>query len=108
MRTSELQEAVSRIELLIDDAALLCRAYAASPDELRSCLADLGRCSDEAKAAVEQGQDEEGILAKVEALEHLGDRALRACREGAVLDPRLREVLAQVCDEIAALKQRLH
>jgi hypothetical protein len=108
MRANELQESVSRIELLVDDAALACRAYAASPDELRSCLAELDRCSDEAKAAVEQGQDEEGIRAKVEALEHLGDRALRACREGAVLDPRLRDAVQQVCDEISALKQQLH
>lgn len=108
MQASQLQECVSRIELLVDDATFACRAYAASPDELRSCLAALDRCSDEAKVAVEQGQDEEGIRAKVEALEHLGDRALRACREGAVLDPRLREAVQQVREEIADLMRQLH
>lgn len=108
MQARQLQQGISRIEQSIDDAALACRASAMPSDALRSCISELDRRSDEAKAAVEQGQDEEGIRVKVEALEALGDRASRACREGGVIDPQLRDAVKQVQDEISALMQQFH
>jgi hypothetical protein len=108
MQARQLQQGISRIEQSIDDAAIACRASAMPSDALRSCISELDRRSDEAKAAVEQGQDEEGIRAKVEALEALGDRAVRACREDGVIDPQLRDAVQQVRDEISALMEQLH
>jgi hypothetical protein len=108
MQARQLQQGISRIEQSIDDAALACHASAMPPEALRSCISELDRRSGEMEAAVEQGADEEGIRAKVEALEALGNRALRACREGGVIDPQLRDAVQQVYDEISALMQQLH
>lgn len=107
MQARQLQQSISRIEQSIDDAALACHASAIPPEALRSCISELDRRSDEVEAAVERGEDEEGIRAKVEALEALGDRALRACREGGVIDPQLRDAVQHVHDEISTLMQQL-
>jgi hypothetical protein len=57
---------------------------------------------------VMQSSDEARIVQCVDDLESLGDEAKRVCRMDAQMEPRLKEAVTRVHDELSDLKHKLH
>jgi len=108
MQTSQIQERFSTIERCVDQAAILCRTNHAVPDELRECLTDLERESDEAKQIAQSETDDERIRQCADKLEELGNRAMQACKHAANVDPHVQNAVSQAHDAISSLKHQLH
>lgn len=108
MQASQVKQEYPRIEQFIDNAAQLCQTNRNVPEELRNCLSELDRESDQTMQVLEQEQDENRIVECVDRLEKLGDRAMQACRQAGNIDEQMQKAVQQAHDAISDLKHRLH
>jgi hypothetical protein len=108
MQTSQIREEFAGIKQRIDNATTACQISNAVPDELRECLGELGRESDQARQVIEVENNENRIRQYVDRLEKLGDRAMHACRQDTNVDPQVADVVREAHDAISSLKHRLH
>ena len=108
MHLHHVKERLSFIEQCIDDAALACRETGFAPEELKAWVRELDRRSDELGFAIEHDADNGRLLACLEMLEEIGDRAVEACRELRHIDPQLRTAVQTAHQEIATLRRQLH
>jgi hypothetical protein len=109
MQTSQVQQSLSRIERCIDDAVLACRDDSLAPTDLRACIADLDRRSDEALQLVNRGASDDNLRDCVDSMERVGDRAMKAARgRDGQIDRQLRDAVQRAHDEISQLKHQLH
>ncbi|MCM5680586.1 hypothetical protein M8A51_13720 [Schlegelella sp. S2-27] len=108
MQPQHVKERLSFIEQCIDDAALACRETGFAPEELKAWVRELDRRADELGTAIDRDDDPGRLLACLETLEEIGDRAVEACRELRHIDPQLRSAVQTAHHEIASLRQQLH
>lgn len=108
MQASQVKEVFPRIEQCIDQAAQLCQMNDNVPDDLRNCLTELDRESDQTKQMLEQEQNDNRIFECVDKLEKLGDRAMQACKQAGNIDNDMKQAVRQAHDAISDLKHRLH
>lgn len=108
MQASQIQERFSNIEQCVDNAAIACQGSDAVPEELRNCLSELDRESDQAKQIVQSENNDERIRQCVDKLEEIGDRAMQACRQAGNVDPQVQTAVSQAHDAISTLKRQLH
>jgi conjugal transfer/entry exclusion protein len=110
MQASQVKQEFPRIEQMIDNAAQLCQTSGNVPDELRNCLSELDRESDQTMQMLEQEQEQNDsrIIECVDRLEKLGDRAMQACRQAGNIDQGMQQAVQEAHDAISDLKHRLH
>lgn len=108
MQASQVKQEFPRIDQFIDNATQLCQTNRNVPDELRNCLSELDRESDQTMQVLEQEQNENRIVECIDRLEKLGDRAVQACRQAGNIDEQMQKAVQQAHDAISNLKHRLH
>lgn len=108
MQLQHVKDRLSFIEQCIDDAALACRETGFAPEELKAWVRELDRRSNELGTAVADDADADRLLACLEMLEEIGDRAVEACRDLRHIDPQLRTAVQTARHEIATLREQLH
>ncbi len=107
MQVSEIKRQFNHIEQTIDQATQACRMSQGVPSDLKQCITELDRQTDEARQVM-QSQDESRIRECVDDLEELGDRAKRACEMSENVDDGLRDAVMQAHRELSDLKHQLH
>ncbi len=107
MQISEIKRQFNHIEQTIDQATQVCKMSPGVPPELKQCITELDRQTDEARQVM-QSQDESRIRECVEDLEELGDRAKRACESADNVDEGVRDAVMQAHNELSDLKRQLH
>ena len=108
MQPNQVMDYFSSIQQSIGNAAELCQITSDVPEDVRECLSELERESDQARRALENEDNDNRIIQCIDRLEQLGDRAIEACREaGDAVDPLLEDATQQARDAIAELKRRL-
>ncbi|HYD80762.1 MAG TPA: hypothetical protein VEC06_13210 [Paucimonas sp.] len=109
MEARQVKERFPGIERCIDRAAQLCRITKAVPEDLRACIRELDRESDETRQLLAYEDNDNRIIQSIEKLEKLGDRAVRACLQaGNTVDQEVQDAVQQAHDAISSLKHRLH
>ena len=107
MQVNEIQQRFRRIERTIQQANQACRSDTSAPQELRDCVQQLNRQSQQVKQVL-QSEDTHRIRQCVDDLELLGDRAQRACERADDLNDTIRTAVDQVHNELSTLKHQLH
>lgn len=108
MQASQVKDEFPRIERYIDNAVQLCQTNSNVPDELRNRLGELEKESGQASSILKQEQNENKIVACVDRLEELGDRAMDACKKGSNVDAQVKQAVQQAHGALSDLKHRLH
>lgn len=108
MQASHVKDEFPKIEQYIGNAAQLCQTSSNVPEELRSRLGDLEKESSQAASMLQQEQNENEIIACVDRLEELGDRAMQACKQGSNVDDQVQQAVRQAHGALSDLKHRLH
>lgn len=108
MQLSEVRQSFSRIEQCIDDAARTCQTMGSIPNDLKQCVQELDRRTDEAKEFIAHETDETRIRQCVDDLEQLGDRAMQTCRQAGNVDSMLQGKIQDAHNELSRLKHQLH
>lgn len=108
MQPNLVRDYFSSVEQSIGNAADLCQVTSGVPDDVRECLSELERESEQARRMLEQEDDDNRIIQTIDRLEKLGDRAIDACREaGNAVDPQVEHAAQAARDAIADMKRRL-
>lgn len=108
MQPNQVKDALPQIDRHARNAAQLCQTSANVPDELRQCIGELERETGQAASMVREEQNAQRILDCVDHLEELGDRAMRACKEGGNVDGQVEQAVKTVHGAISDLKHQLH
>jgi len=109
MQPQQVKNAFPPIAQHIDEAARLCQTSSNVPEELRKSVSELARESGQAKSTLAQEQNEQNIVACVDRLEKLADRAMQACKQsGNNIDEPLRQAVWQAHGGLSDLKHRVH
>lgn len=107
MQMSEIQQQFKNIEQTVGQASQACQSSADVPSSLKECISELNRQTGQASQIL-QSQDEDQIIACVDDLEELGDRAKYACEQAPDVDENVRDAVMQAHRELSDLKQRMH
>ncbi len=107
MQMNEIQQQFKNIEQTIGQASQACRSSPDVPSDLKECISELDRQTGQANQIL-QSQDEDQIIACVDDLEELGDRAKYACEQAPDVDENVRDAVLQAHKELSDLKHRLH
>jgi hypothetical protein len=108
MQMNQVQDSVNRIEQCVDDAVSAVQD-AGAPDDLRQCVDEMHRQSRQARDLAGQAGDQAQMVACIDDLEQMGDRAMKSCRSsGSAVDPQVQTAVKRAHDEISSLKQQLH
>ncbi len=107
MQANEIQKRFSNIERSIAQASKACRSSNDIPQELKDCVQQLDRQTDQAKQEL-QSQDETRIRQCVDQLEELSDEAEKAAERANNVDDQVRDAIMQAHSELSNLKQQLH
>ena len=109
MQASQVKEQFPRIQRTIDQAAQLCQTSNQVPDDLRDCIAQLDEESEQANQVIAQETNDNKIIACVDRLEKLGDRAMQACNQaGNSVDQDVQSAVKEAHQALSDLKHRLH
>jgi ABC-type transporter Mla subunit MlaD len=109
MQASQVKEQFPRIQRSIDQAAQLCQTSNQVPDDLRDCIAQLDQEGDEANQVISQETNDNKIIACIDRLEKLGDRAMEACKQaGNSVDQDVQSAVKEAHQALSDLKHRLH
>ena len=107
MQSSEIQQRFNHIEQTVGQATQVCSNSPDVPDDLKQCITELNQQTSQARQVL-QSQDENQIIACVDDLEELGDRAKFACEQSSSIDQNLRDAVMQAHQELSDLKHQLH
>ncbi|QAU36018.1 hypothetical protein EKL02_07740 [Janthinobacterium sp. 17J80-10] len=107
MQASEIQQRFNRIEQTVDQASQACSNSPGIPSDLKQCITELNQQTSQARQVL-QSQDESQIIACVDDLEELGDRAKFACEQSSGINQNLRDAVMQAHQELSDLKHQLH
>lgn len=107
LQTSEIQQRFNHIEQTIGQATQACSNSPDIPSDLKQCISELDQQASQARQVL-QSQDEDQIIACVDDLEELGDRAKFACEQASSVDPDVRDAVMQAHRELSDLKHQLH
>ncbi len=107
LQANEIQQRFSSIEQAIGQANQACQSASNAPSQLKDCIERLDRETSAARQVL-QSSDQARIVQCVDDLESIGDEAKRVCRTEAQMEPRLKEAVTRVHDELSDLKHQLH
>lgn len=107
LQVNEIKQRFSQIERTIGNASSACQADTSAPPELKNCLLQLDQQSEQVRQAL-QARDEPGIRQYIDSMEHLGDRAEKALKNAAKLNPKVKSAVRQAHSELSDLKYQLH
>lgn len=109
MQASQVKDVFGRVEQIIGKASQLCQISNKVPEQLRVSIDELSRESEQARQKLAVEQNDNRIIACVDRLEKLGDRAWHACSmAGTSVDEQVRAAVKQAHDALSDLKHRLH
>ncbi|MGN6389866.1 MAG: hypothetical protein ACTHL1_10170 [Burkholderiaceae bacterium] len=108
MHPHQVKQEFPKIEQTIHSAAQLCQTHNDVPDELRQCIGELERESDQAASLFEQEQNDNRIVACVDKLEKISDRAMQACKQAGHVDEQVKQAVQQTHGALSHLKHQLH
>lgn len=108
MQSAEIRQRFNHIEQIIHEASRACESATAVPMDLKDCIQQLDRQSEQARNVMQQSQDENSIRQCVDDLEQLGDRAKAACEQAGNVDGPLKTAVMHAHRELSDLKHQLH
>jgi len=108
MQTQQVKNECAAAEQYIEKAARLCQTSGNAPEELRNAVAALEQESQQARTTLAEEQNDNKIIACVDQLEKLADRAMQACRQGSNIDEQLQQAVEQAHGVLSDIKHRVH
>lgn len=109
MQASQVKEVFGQVGQIIGKASQLCQISNKVPEPLRDSIDALSRESEQASQQLASERNDQRIIACVDRLEKLGDRAWHACSmAGSGVDEQVRAAVKEAHDALSDLKHRLH
>jgi hypothetical protein len=103
----EIKKRFARIEREIEEAEVGCRADASLPQQLKDCVMQWRRNSDEVKSLLDVANYTR-VIEYVDHMEQIGERAETALRANVGVDDNLRKSVLHAHTELSYLKKKLH
>ncbi|HZH43809.1 MAG TPA: hypothetical protein VEY50_07005 [Lysobacter sp.] len=108
MRRDDLDRQFGQVRQAIGDAMSFCHERGAPSETLRRCIEDLDREADELSQVLRGDASHGDIVAGIDRMESMGDRALGALRQEGPVHPDLLDAVRRTHDELSRLKHQLH
>lgn len=109
MQPNQVKEHFGSVDQRIDSVTQLCQTSTDVPEQLRECLRELSRESDQALQMLATEHNDNRIVQCIDRLEKLGDRAWHACAQaGNTVDEQVKAAVKEAHDALSDLKHRLH
>jgi hypothetical protein len=107
LQQSEIKQRFVSIERNIEDAVNTCKADTKLPQKLKDCVTQWQQHAVEAKPIFESHANKE-VIACVNDLEKIGERAELALRDVVGDDNKIRTFVQHAHSELSDLKKKLH
>ncbi|MCW7540607.1 hypothetical protein OOT46_22540 [Aquabacterium sp. A7-Y] len=105
---TRIEQALGRIETLVDQACDVCDLDPSVPQEVKDCLRQLDEETAAARYEHLLEQDRYSIGDHLESLQALTDLAHQACEQNEAVNPAVDSTLEEARREISALRRELH
>jgi hypothetical protein len=108
MEPAQIRQKLTQLDQVIDRAAQAVRDDQRAPQELKSCVQELGTQAKEAQQSLSDGDAQATLIECVDEMEETSDRAKKACEAAKGLSQQAKSAVLQAHQQLSDLKHQLH